>query len=98
MIVKSHREGIHMKAETKTETKKFTNLQRQSRELEPMKPEEYKYVKELLEKVDHDNISRIARGSLRPQYIKAIFLAGGLGSGKSYVVRRTTGESWYEDC
>ena len=69
MIVKSHREGIHMKAKQKQKLKKFTNLQRQSRELEPMKQEEYKYVKELLEKVDHDNISRIARGSLRPQYI-----------------------------
>jgi len=69
MIVKSHREGIQMKAKHKEKLKKFTNLQRQSRELEPMKPEEYKYVKELLEKVDHENISRIARGSLRPQYI-----------------------------
>ena len=69
MIIKSHREGYDMRAKQKQKLKKFTNLQRQSRELEPMKPEEYKYVKELLEKVDHDNISRIARGSLRPQYI-----------------------------
>ena len=69
MIIKSHREGYNMRAKQKQKLRKFTNLQRQSRELEPMKPEEYKYVKELLEKVDHDNISRIARGSLRPQYI-----------------------------
>ena len=69
MIIKSHREGYDMRAKQKQKLRKFTNLQRQSRELEPMKPEEYKYVKELLEKVDHDNISRIARGSLRPQYI-----------------------------
>ena len=69
MIIKSHREGYDMRAKQKQKLRKFTNLQRQSRELEPMKPEEYKYVKELLEKVDHENISRIARGSLRPQYI-----------------------------
>ena len=49
MIVKSHREGIHMKAKQKQKLKKFTNLQRQTRELEPMKPEEYKYIQELLE-------------------------------------------------
>ena len=69
MIIKSHREGYDMRAKQKQKLRKFTNLQRQSRELEPMKPEEYKYVKELLEKVDYENISRIARGSLRPQYI-----------------------------
>ena len=69
MIVKSHREGIHMKAKQKQKLRKFTNLQRQSRELEPMKPEEHKYIKELLEKVDYENISRITRGSLRPQHI-----------------------------
>ena len=49
MIVKSHREGIHMKAKQKQKLKKFTNFQRQTRELEPMKPEEHKYIKELLE-------------------------------------------------
>ena len=69
MIIKSHREGYNMRAKQKQKLRKFTNLQRQSRELEPMKPEEHKYIKELLEKVDHENISRIARGSLRPQYI-----------------------------
>ena len=69
MIIKSHREGYDMRAKQKQKLKKFTNLQRQSRELEPMKPEEHKYIKELLEKVDYENISRITRGSLRPQHI-----------------------------
>ena len=68
MVVKSHREGTEMRAKQKQKLKKFTNLQRQSRELEPMKPEETKYIQELLRKIDHENISRIARGSLRPQY------------------------------
>ena len=53
----------------KQKLRKFTNLQRQSRELEPMKPEETKYIQELLRKIDHENISRTTRGSLRPQYI-----------------------------
>ena len=69
MIIKSHREGYNMRAKQKQKLKKFNNLQRQSRELEPMKPEEHKYIKELLEKVDYENISRITRGSLRPQHI-----------------------------
>ena len=69
MVVKSHREGTEMRAKQKQKLKKFTNLQRQSRELEPMKPEETKYIQELLRKIDHENISRTARGSLRPQYI-----------------------------
>ena len=69
MVVKSHREGTEMRAKQKQKLKKFTNLQRQSRELEPMKPEETKYMQELLRKIDHENISRTARGSLRPQYI-----------------------------
>ena len=69
MIIKSHREGYDMRAKQKQKLRKFTNLQRQSRELEPMKPEEHKYIKELLEKVDYENISRITRGSLRPQHI-----------------------------
>ena len=68
MIIKSHREGYNMRAKQKQKQKKFKNLQRQSRELEPMKPEEHKYVEELLEKINHENISRITRGSLRPQY------------------------------
>ena len=69
MVVKSHREGTEMRAKQKQKLKKFTNLQRQSRELEPMKPEETKYIQELLRKIDHENISRTTRGRLRPQYI-----------------------------
>ena len=69
MIVKSHREGIHMKAKQKQKLRKFTNLQRQSRELEPMKPEEHKYIKELLRKIKNENIPTVTRGSLRPQHI-----------------------------
>ena len=69
MIIKSHREGYDMRAKQKQKLRKFTNLQRQSRELEPMKPEETKYIQELLRKIDHENISRNTRGSLRPQYI-----------------------------
>ena len=69
MIIKSHREGYNMRAKQKQKLRKFTNLQRQSRELEPMKPEETKYIQELLRKIDHENISRTKRGSLRPKYI-----------------------------
>ena len=69
MIIKSHREGYNMRAKQKQKLRKFTNLQRQSRELEPMKPEETKYIQELLRKIAHENISRTTRGSLRPQYI-----------------------------
>ena len=69
MIIKSHREGYDMRAKQKQKLRKFTNLQRQSRELEPMKPEETKYIQELLRKIDHENIPPTTRGSLRPQYI-----------------------------
>ena len=36
---------------------------------------------------------QIQEGVYDPNIFKAIFLAGGGGSGKSYVVRRTTGGS-----
>ena len=49
--------------------KKFTNLQRQDRRIEPMKPEETKYIQELLQRINNENISTNSRGSLRPQYI-----------------------------
>ena len=49
--------------------KKFTNLQRQDRRIEPMKPEETKYIKELLQRINNENISTVTRGSLRPKYI-----------------------------
>ena len=57
-----------MTSKTKLKMRKFNNLQRQVRTIEEMKPEEHKYVEELLEKINHENISRITRGSLRPQY------------------------------
>ena len=49
--------------------KKFTNLQRQERRIEPMKPEETKYIKELLQRISDENIPTNSRGSLRPQHI-----------------------------
>ena len=58
-----------MTNKAKLKMKKFTNLQRQERRIEPMKPEETKYIQELLKRINHDNISRTARGSLRPQHI-----------------------------
>ena len=58
-----------MTSKTRLKMKKFTNLQRQERRIEPMKPEETKYIQELLKRINHDNISRTARGSLQPQHI-----------------------------
>ena len=58
-----------MTSKTKLKIKKFTNLQRQERRIEPMKPDEHKYIQELLKRINHDNISRTTRGSLRPQHI-----------------------------
>ena len=49
--------------------RKFTNLQRQERRIEYMKPEETKYIKELLQRINNENISPTTRGSLRPQHI-----------------------------
>ena len=58
-----------MTSKTKLKMKKFTNLQRQERRIEPMKPEETKYLKELLQRINNENISPTTRGSLRPKYI-----------------------------
>ena len=58
-----------MTSKTKLKMRKFTNLQRQDRRIEPMKPEETKYIKELLQRINNENISTDSRGSLRPQYI-----------------------------
>ena len=58
-----------MTSKTKLRMKKFTNLQRQDRRIEPMKPEETKYIQELLQRINNENISTNSRGSLRPQYI-----------------------------
>ena len=67
--MKKHREGIPMKSKSKQKLKKFTKLQRQERRVEVMKEEEYKYLKELLGKINHEDVSTNTRGSLRPQYI-----------------------------
>jgi hypothetical protein len=58
-----------MTNKAKLKMKKFTNLQRQERRIEPMKPEETKYIQELLQRISDENISTNSRGSLRPQHI-----------------------------
>jgi len=64
MLMKHHREGILMKNKSREKLKKFTNLQRQERRIEPMNEKEYKYIKELLGKVSNENISTVTRGRL----------------------------------
>ena len=61
--------GNDMTNKTKVKLKKFTNLQRQERRIEPMKPEETKYIQELLQRINNENIPTNSRGSLRPQHI-----------------------------
>ena len=58
-----------MTSKTKLKMRKFNNLQRQVRTIEEMKPEEHKYIKELLRKIKNENIPTVTRGSLRPQHI-----------------------------
>mgnify|MGYP003144466177 FL=1 len=58
-----------MTSKTRLKMKKFTNLQRQERRIEHMKPEETKYIKELLQRINNENIPTNPRGSLRPQHI-----------------------------
>ncbi len=58
-----------MTSKTKLKMRKFTNLQRQDRRIETMKPEETKYIKELLQRINNENIPTVTRGSLRPKYI-----------------------------
>ena len=58
-----------MTSKTKMKMKKFTNLQRQKRRIEPMNEKETKYLKELLQRINNENISTVTRGSLRPKYI-----------------------------
>ena len=58
-----------MTSKTKLKLKKFTNLQRQERRIEPMNEKETKYLKELLQRINDENISTVTRGSLRPKYI-----------------------------
>ena len=58
-----------MRAKYKEKLKKFTNLQKQERTVEPMNEQETKYIQELLQRINNENISPNTRGSLRPQYI-----------------------------
>ena len=57
-----------MTNKAKLKMRKFTNLQRQERRIEPMNEKETKYIKELLQRINNENISPNTRGSLRPQY------------------------------
>jgi len=58
-----------MRAKYKEKLKKFTNLQKQERTVEPMNEQETKYIQELLQRINDENISPNTRGSLRPQHI-----------------------------
>ena len=58
-----------MTSKTKLKMKKFTNLQRQERRIEPMNEKETKYIKQLLQRINDENIPTNSRGSLRPQHI-----------------------------
>ncbi len=58
-----------MRAKYKEKLKKFTNLQKQERTVEPMNEQETKYIQELLQRINNENISPNSRGSLRPQHI-----------------------------
>jgi len=58
-----------MRAKYKEKLKKFTNLQKQERTVEPMNEQETKYIQELLQRINNENISPNTRGSLRPQHI-----------------------------
>ncbi len=57
-----------MTSKTKLKLKKFINLQRQERTIEPMTEEEINTIKELY-RDKYENIFTITRGSLRPQHI-----------------------------
>ncbi len=54
------------KQSTSTKLKKL-NFMNRDRKVEPM-TETDKYILETIERLKHENISRITRGSLRPQY------------------------------
>ena len=54
------------KQSTSTKLKKL-NFMNRDRRVEPM-TENDKYILETIERLKHENISRITRGSLRPQY------------------------------
>ncbi len=57
-----------MTSKTKIKLKKFINLQRQERTIEPMTEEEINTIKELY-RDKYENIFTNTRGSLRPQHI-----------------------------
>ena len=57
-----------MRAKYKEKLKKFTNLQKQERTVEPMNEQETKYIQELLQRINNENIPTNTRGSLRPQH------------------------------
>ena len=75
------------------------NFQKQiNRRVEVEKKEETKYYEEIYRKrtmellgINNDNIYGTARGVYNLTYSKTIFLTSNTSSGKSYVVRRTTG-------
>lgn len=54
------------KQSTSTKLKKL-NFMNRDRKVEPM-TETDKYILETIERLKHENISRVTRGSLRPQY------------------------------
>ena len=59
--------GNNMTKKQKLKLRRFTNFQRQERILEPMKPEEHKYIKELLQtRIRYEDIPRDSRRGLRP--------------------------------
>ena len=57
-----------MRAKYKEKLKKFTNLQKQERTVEPMNEQETKYIQELLQRINNENIPTNTRGSLRPKH------------------------------
>jgi len=58
-----------MTNKAKLKMKKFTNLQRQERTIEPMNEKETKYIQELLQRINNENIPTNTRGSLRHKHI-----------------------------
>ena len=53
-----------MTSKTKMKMKKFINLQKQERKVEPMNEKETKYIKELLQRINHEYIQTDTRGGL----------------------------------
>ena len=60
------REASMPKQSTSVKLKKL-NFMNRERKVEPMTKND-KYILETIERLKHENISRITRGSLRPQY------------------------------